>query len=87
MLGFDSSEELIACSTDTQYQLYVDPARGEEFKRLLREQGVVQHFELQVHRKDGSKIWLWTNAQAVREGNTVVRYDGTFEDITDRKLL
>ena len=87
MFGFDSPEALIACITDTQYQLYVDPPRREEFKRLLREQGVVQHFELQVHRKDGSKIWLWTNAQAVREGNTIVRYDGTFEDITDRKLL
>src|SRR5262249_10843363 len=34
-----------------------------------------------------SKMWLWTNARAVREGNQVVRYEGTFEDITDRKLL
>jgi two-component system, cell cycle sensor histidine kinase and response regulator CckA len=87
MFGFDSPEELIACITDTQYQLYVDFPRREEFKRLLREQGVVQHFELQVRRKDGSKVWVWTNAQAVCEGNTIVRYDGTFEDITDRKLL
>ena len=87
MFGFDSPEELIACTRDIHSQLYVDPTRREEFKRLLRERGVVRHFELQVHRKDGNKIWVWTNAQAVREGNTIVRYEGTFEDITDRKLL
>jgi two-component system cell cycle sensor histidine kinase/response regulator CckA len=87
MFGFDSPEELIACSRDIHSQLYVDPTRREEFKRLLRERGVVRHFELQVHRKDGNKIWVWTNAQVVREGNTIVRYEGTFEDITDRKLL
>jgi two-component system, cell cycle sensor histidine kinase and response regulator CckA len=87
MFGFDSPGELIASVTNTQSKPYVDPRRREEFEHLLREQGVVKHFELQVRRKDGSKVWLWTNAQAVLEGNTVVRYEGTFEDITDRKLL
>lgn len=87
MFGFDSPEELIACRRDIHSQLCVDPPRREEFKRLLRERGVVRHFELQVQRKDGNKIWVWTNAQAVREGNTIVRHEGTFEDITDRKLL
>jgi two-component system, cell cycle sensor histidine kinase and response regulator CckA len=87
MFGFDSPRELIASFTNTQSQPYVDIARREEFEHLLREQGVVNHFELQVQRKDGSRVWLWTNAQAVRDGNTLVRYEGTFEDITDRKLL
>jgi two-component system cell cycle sensor histidine kinase/response regulator CckA len=87
MFGFDSPGELMASITNTQSQPYVDPRRREEFEHLLREQGVVKHFELQVQRKDGSKVWLWTNAQAVREGNTIVRYEGIFEDISDRKLL
>jgi PAS domain S-box-containing protein len=87
MFGFDSPGELIARITDPQSQVYVDPTRREEFEHLLREQGVVKHFELQVQRKDGTKVWLWTNAQVVRDGNTIVRYEGTFEDITDRKLL
>jgi PAS domain S-box-containing protein len=87
MFGFDSPGELIASVTNIQSQPYVDPTRREEFEHLLRVQGVVKHFELQVQHKDGSKVWLWTNAQAVREGNTIVRYDGIFEDITDRKLL
>jgi two-component system, cell cycle sensor histidine kinase and response regulator CckA len=87
MFGFDSPRELIASFTNTQSQPYVDVARREEFELLLRGQGVVNHFELQVQRKDGSRAWLSTNAHAVRQGNTLVRYEGTFEDITDRKLL
>ena len=87
MFGFDSPGELIAGIADSQSQIFVDPTRWEEFRHLLREQGLVKHFELQVQRKDGSKIWLWSSAQAVREGNTIVRYEGSFEDITDRKLL
>jgi two-component system, cell cycle sensor histidine kinase and response regulator CckA len=87
MYGYDSPEELISSITDIQHQLYVDPNRREEFKRLLEADGLVQHFEVQVYRKDGRKIWLSTNSHVVREGNTIVRYEGTFEDITDRKLL
>jgi len=87
MYGYDSPEEMMADVNDIRLQLYVDPTRRDEFKRRLEEQGVVQHFELQVYRKDGSKMWLWTNARAVREGNEVVRYEGTFEDINERKLL
>jgi two-component system, cell cycle sensor histidine kinase and response regulator CckA len=87
MFGFDSPGELIAGITYAHSEACVDPTRREEFEHLLREHGVVKHFELQVKRKDGSTVWLWTNAQAVREGNTIVRYEGIFEDITDRKLL
>jgi two-component system cell cycle sensor histidine kinase/response regulator CckA len=87
MFGFDSPEELIAQFPNLQSQVHIDPTRREEFDHLLREHGVVKHFEVQVQRKDGSEVWLWINAQAVREGNTIVRYEGIFEDITDRKLL
>jgi two-component system cell cycle sensor histidine kinase/response regulator CckA len=87
MYGYDSPEEIIASITDIQHQLYVDPNRREEFKRQLEKDGLVQHFEVQVYRKDGSKMWLSTNTHVVCEGNTIVRYEGTFEDITDRKLL
>jgi two-component system cell cycle sensor histidine kinase/response regulator CckA len=87
MYGYDSAEELTAGVNDIQHQLYVDPNRREQFKRLLEKDGLVQHFESQVYRKDGRKIWLSTNARAVREDGAIVRYEGTFEDITERKLL
>jgi two-component system, cell cycle sensor histidine kinase and response regulator CckA len=87
MFGFDSPGEMISFITDIQPQLYVNPTCRDEFQRLMHEQGVVRHFELQVYRKDGSKMWLRTNARAAREGQTIVRYVGTLEEITDLKLM
>jgi PAS domain S-box-containing protein len=87
MYGFDSAEEMMTGIYDIQHQLYVDPARRDQFKKELRENGLVEHFEVEVYRKDGRKIWLSTNARVVYEGDIIARYEGTFEDVTDRKLL
>jgi PAS domain S-box-containing protein len=84
--GFDSPEELISSLKDISRQVYVDPARREEFKSLLKEHGVVRGFEYQIFRKDGSKIWVSVNARAVRdERGTILYYEGTAQDINERK--
>jgi PAS domain S-box-containing protein len=86
MHGFDSPEELIQRRYDISRQIYVDPERRAEFKRLLEEQGAVRGFEHQIYRKDGSKIWISVNARAVRdEQGRVIYYEGTSQDITERK--
>jgi diguanylate cyclase (GGDEF)-like protein/PAS domain S-box-containing protein len=86
MLGYDSAGELVANITDISRQVYVDPNRREELKRLLREQGTVKHFEYAIYRKDGSKLWFSENIRAISEDGVVVAYEGTNEDITDRKV-
>jgi diguanylate cyclase (GGDEF)-like protein/PAS domain S-box-containing protein len=86
MLGYDSAGELVANITDISRQVYVDPNRREELKRLLREQGTVKHFEYAIYRKDGSKLWFSENLRAISEDGVVVAYEGTNEDITDRKV-
>jgi PAS domain S-box-containing protein len=84
--GYDSPEEFIAGIQDIASQLYVDPNRRVEFKRLMKEHGTVRGFESQVRRKDGRAIWVSANAWAVRgPGGKVLRYEGTVEDITERK--
>jgi diguanylate cyclase (GGDEF)-like protein/PAS domain S-box-containing protein len=85
MLGYDSPQELVASITDISQQVYVDPASREELARLLREQGVVKNFECAALRKDGSKMWLSANVQAVYEDGVLVGFEGTNEDITARK--
>ena len=86
MLGYDSPEELIATITDSAHQLYVCPERRATFQRLLEEGDIVQGFEAQFYRKDGSAIWVWTNARAVRDGaGNLLYYEGTVEDVTERK--
>ncbi len=86
MFGFESAEELINTRTDITSQHYVEPQKREEFKRLLEENGFVQKFEYQVYRKDGGRIWISENVRAVRDDSgTVVYYEGTAQDITERK--
>jgi diguanylate cyclase (GGDEF)-like protein/PAS domain S-box-containing protein len=86
MLGYDSPQELVASITDIPQQLYVDPKRREEFKRLLREHGTVRNFECQIYRKDGSKMWVSANVRAVSKAGVLVGYEGLNEDITARKV-
>jgi PAS domain S-box-containing protein len=84
--GFASPEEMIRERRDIAQQGYVDPRRREEFKRLIEEQGVVNGFEHEAYRKDGSRVWISENTRAVRspEGE-VLYFEGTCEDVTDRK--
>jgi len=85
--GYDSPEELIQSFTDIGLQLYVDPNRRAQFIATIEEYESVSKFESQVYRKDGSIIWISENARAVRDADgTLVYYEGTAEDITDRKL-
>lgn len=84
--GFDSPAELISSFHDIRSQLYVDPARREEFMQLVRARGSVSGFESQAYRKTGEVIWISENARAVLDAkNNVICYEGTVEDITERK--
>ena len=86
ILGFASPQELIADRFDLERQHYVEPERRAEFQRLIQARGIVERFELQVYRKDRSKIWTSENVRLVSDdaGNPLY-YEGTFEDITERK--
>lgn len=84
--GFDSPRELIESCRDISREIYVDPARREEFKRLLELHDTVRGFEHQSFRKDGRRIWLSVNARAVRdEQGNIAYYEGTVQDISERK--
>jgi PAS domain S-box-containing protein len=84
--GFESVEELIGERTNIAEQLYVNPARREEFQRLLQANDRIEGFESQVYRRDGEVIWIAENARAVRDlSGQLMYYEGTVEDITARK--
>jgi PAS domain S-box-containing protein len=86
MLGYSSPEELTASVTDIAQQLYVDPRRRDELTALMKQHGLVQNFECQLYRKDGRKIWVTTNIRVIYKDGVAI-YDGTTQDITERKLL
>jgi two-component system cell cycle sensor histidine kinase/response regulator CckA len=87
MLGYESPDDLMASITDIPGQLYVDPEDRQGFLRVMDENGIVQNYEMQAYRKDGSKMWISASARAIRENGVVVRYEGMNEDITERRLL
>src|SRR5581483_4423452 len=86
MYGYESPEEMIATCISIDRDIYVDPGRREEFVRLMDSKGIVEHFEFQVRRKDGSVTWFSENARAVRNNDgSISCYIGTVEDVTVRK--
>ncbi|MCX8110709.1 MAG: PAS domain-containing sensor histidine kinase, partial [Syntrophorhabdaceae bacterium] len=85
--GYDSPEELINSITDMEHQLYIHPEDRKRLVRLLHEHGYVEHFEVEMYRKDRSLHWISINAKAVRDAdNKIAYYEGTMLDITQRKL-
>lgn len=85
--GYDSPQELMATITDIAQQLYVNPNRRQEFQRILQEQEAIWGFESQVYCKDGSVIWISESGRPIRdEAGQLSGYEGTVEDITQRKL-
>ena len=87
ILGYDSGEEMIAGLSDISQQMYVEPKRRDEFELVMQRLGVIQNFECEVFRKDGSRVWIAYSARAVRQDGEVVRYEGMAADITESKLL
>jgi PAS domain S-box-containing protein len=86
MLGYDSTAELMASMNDLDRNFYVLPGRRAEFKRLVESQDALWGFESEVYRKDGSTMWVLENGRAVRdEQGNILYYEGTSEDITQRK--
>jgi two-component system cell cycle sensor histidine kinase/response regulator CckA len=86
--GYPSPREMTEAGTDIRGQVYVDPDRCSEFKRLLEAHGAVTGFETQVYRKDGGVIWVSESVRAVRDRQgALLYYEGTVEDITERKQL
>ena len=85
--GYASPAELIESLHDIGRQLYVEPARRDEFMSLVKARGEVSGFESQIYRKNGDVIWISENARAVCDDEGVVRhYEGTVEDVTERRL-
>jgi diguanylate cyclase (GGDEF)-like protein/PAS domain S-box-containing protein len=85
--GYETVADLARSLCDIRAQLYVDPERRTEFMRIIKARGLISGFESQVYRKDGQIIWISENARSVTDEHGVVQhYEGTVEDITERKL-
>lgn len=83
LLGY-TQEELIGLNLST---LFVDPERRMKFLQALAEnEGILNSYEMAMNRKDGSIVWVSSNAQyCFDEAGNVIGVEGTTRDITERK--
>ncbi|MBM3123873.1 MAG: PAS domain S-box protein [Chloroflexi bacterium] len=86
MYGYDSPEDMIQAITDISTQVYAVPGTRDEVRRQLDEAGELLDFESLEYRKDRSTFWTAMNVRAIRDPDgRILHYEGTLEDITDRK--
>ena len=83
LLSYPSREALLA---HTSPEFYVDPQDRVIWKTLMAQAGVVRDFEVQWRRADGATIWVKNTGRAIRDAQgEIAAYEGSLEDITDRK--
>jgi PAS domain S-box-containing protein len=66
---------------------YADPEERVRWQALMERHGVLRDFEAQIRRFDGTTFWAKDTARVVKDQHgQVLYYEGSFEDITERKL-
>lgn len=87
MLGYESPEELMKNVTDIGTQIYTNPHYREEIMALLEQHDAVRNIEAELLHKKGHRIWASIDLNTIRDpAGKVLHYEGTFVDITERKL-
>ncbi|MCP4020688.1 MAG: PAS domain S-box protein [Desulfobacteraceae bacterium] len=81
-----SVEEVIGM--DMAQEIYLVPEERKVFLKQLMETGVVQNFEAQLKRKDGTIWWASTNAHFYTDENGKTSgVEGVTRDITNQKQV
>ncbi|MBI1878258.1 MAG: PAS domain-containing protein [Chloroflexi bacterium] len=74
MLGYPDRKSLLQVNLA---HLYANPDERQQFQKLVERDGLVQNFEVQMRRLDGTIVWVRNSARSVRnEQNQVIFYEG-----------
>ncbi|MBE2214615.1 MAG: PAS domain S-box protein, partial [Opitutaceae bacterium] len=86
MYGYASADEMFAHVRDISSQIYADPVQRETLRAELAARGRIENVEVQVRRKDGSLMWVLTNAHLSQDPISGERHiEGSCIDVTERK--
>ena len=84
ILGFESKAQLLNVDIKS---LYANPEDRKELTRRLEEEGEIRNAELTLRRRDGERVIVLENARVVKgETDSILYYEGTLTDITERKI-
>jgi PAS domain S-box-containing protein len=82
MLGYSSKQDLLAQPTEAIR------AEGPALERSLNDGGATLSREVHLRRRDGSVGTFLDSSRAVRDAaGSLVRYEGTLVDVTEKKAL
>ena len=85
-LGYRTAEELLGKNIANDF--YEKPKERQTFLKLLRQNGEVKNYEINLRRKDGSTLTVEVNAKQIldNQGN-MIGVEGIYRDVTDRKRM
>ena len=86
-LGYESPEDMLSTITGPLWDGSASPERQAEFMATMIAAGSVRSFELEVFRKDRSKIWISSSVRTKTKNGELIGFIGMFEDITERRAL
>ena len=81
---YASPEEMLKDVKEPLWSLAVQSARHEELAAVMKNVGHVRAFELEVYRKDRSRMWISATVRARMHDGVLKGFEGMFEDITER---
>jgi PAS domain S-box-containing protein len=85
MMGFPDWQALAKVNT---VDSYVHPQDYQRLRALMEQEGAVRNFEVQLRRADGALIWVKIDALAIQDADgQILYYEGSMEDITERKQM
>ena len=86
MLGFDSFEQL--ANRNLEHEGYEPDYPRSKFLETIEKDGKIIGLESAWNRRNGNVLYVRESAKAVRDARgKMLYYDGTVEDITDRKKV
>jgi PAS domain S-box-containing protein len=86
--GYASAEEMTEKVTDIANQIYANPEDRLRLQKLIAAEGEVKGFEVQFKHPTKELVWVSINTKALHdEQGNIVYYDGTIEDVTERKRV
>jgi PAS domain S-box-containing protein len=83
MLGYSSFEEL--AQRDLESRGFEPEYPRSDFKRRIKSEGKITGLESAWTRKDGATLFVREHTKVIRDAGNKVYYEGTVEDITERK--
>jgi len=86
MAGYDSPEDFIESIGKIGPHLFVHPEDRKRFSEIMAKSGIVNGFEVEFNRNDGSTFWVVINSRMVKDKQgKIIYYEGIVEDVTLRK--